>query len=335
MYRLILLLLLIAVAMPGQTKKVVVMGQPAEVIADWQSVSAKVRLISVTRETVMAEIVDAHAFIGNITPEMVRAGKLLEWTQTPSAGVERVLHLTGSTALRDSDIVLTNNQIVQGPEIADHAFAMLLAHTREIPRWIKQKDNEEWRGSPHSLLELKGKSALIIGMGGIGQQITVRAWAFGMRVVGVDPEDIAYSPMVDHIIKPDQINEELPHADVVFMAAPWTPESENMIGPEQFELMKRGSYFIAVSRGGTYDLASLVKALDSKRLAGAGVDVVNPEPLAKGHPLWQFDNVIITPHVAGRSDVDRSRMLGTVKENIRRFGEGLPFINVVDKQKGW
>ena len=82
-------------------------------------------------------------------------------------------------------------------------------------------------------------------------------------------------------------------------------------------------------------MGSLVKALDSKRLKGAGVDVTDPEPLPKGHPLWQFDNAIITPHVAGRSDRDRERMLGTVKENIRRFGEGLPLLNVVDKQKGY
>jgi phosphoglycerate dehydrogenase-like enzyme len=335
MSRIIAALFLSCILLGAQTKKVVVSNRTPEVIADWQSASDKIRLVPVTDETVMAEIVDADAYIGNITPAMVRTGKNLKWTQTTSAGVERVLHLTGSTALRDSDIILTNNQIVQGPEIADHAFAMLLAHTREIPKWLGNKDQELWRGRPHNLKELKGKNALIIGMGGIGQQITVRAWAFGMTVVGVDPEDIPFSPMVDHVIKPDQINSELPHADVVFMAAPHTPQSENMIGPEQFELMKRGSYFIAVSRGSTYHLASLVKALDSQRLAGAGVDVVNPEPLPKGHPLWQFDNVIITPHVAGRSDVDQSRMLGTVKENLRRFGEGLPLVNVVDKQKGW
>jgi len=335
MYQLILTVVLASVVLSAQTKKVVVMDQPAEVIAEWQAVTDKVRLVPATSEPVMREIVDADGFVGNITPDMVRAGKKLVWTQTISAGVERVLHLTGSTALRDSNIVLTNNQIAQSPEIADHAFAMLLAHTREIPKWIKQKEQELWQGRPHNLLELKGKSALVIGMGGIGQQITVRAWAFGMKVVGVDPEDIPYSPMVDHVVKPDQINQELPYADVVFMAAPFTPESANMIGPDQFELMKKGSYFIAVSRGGTYDLASLVKALDSQRLAGAGVDVVNPEPLPKGHALWGFDNVIITPHVAGRSDFDQSRMLGTAKENIRRFGEGLPFVNIVDKQKGW
>jgi phosphoglycerate dehydrogenase-like enzyme len=99
--------------------------------------------------------------------------------------------------------------------------------------------------------------------------------------------------------------------------------------------MKKNSYFIAVSRGGLYDLPSLVKALDSKKLAGAGVDVTDPEPLPKGNPLWKFSNVMITPHMAGRSDLDRARMLGTVKENIRRFAEGLPMINVVDKQKGY
>jgi phosphoglycerate dehydrogenase-like enzyme len=108
-----------------------------------------------------------------------------------------------------------------------------------------------------------------------------------------------------------------------------------MFGAKQFEMMKQNSYFIAVSRGGVYDMPGLVKALDSKKLAGAGVDVMDPEPLPKGHPLWQFNNVMITPHVAGRSDHDNERMLGTIKENIRRFAEGMPLINVVDKQKGY
>ena len=90
-----------------------------------------------------------------------------------------------------------------------------------------------------------------------------------------------------------------------------------------------------VSRGGLYDMGGLVKALDSQKLAGAGVDVTDPEPLPKGHALWKFENAIITPHVAGRSDKDRGRMLGTVRENIRRFGDGRPLLNVVDKQKGY
>ena len=156
-----------------------------------------------------------------------------------------------------------------------------------------------------------------------------------MDVIGVDPEDIPFSPFLKKVVKPDQIDEVLPQADVVFISAPHTPMSHKMMGPQQFELMKQDSYFIAVSRGGIYDMDGLVKALDSKRLAGAGVDVTDPEPLPKGHPLWKFDNVIITPHIAGRSDKDQARMVGTIKENIRRFVDGKPLLNVVDKQKGY
>jgi phosphoglycerate dehydrogenase-like enzyme len=99
--------------------------------------------------------------------------------------------------------------------------------------------------------------------------------------------------------------------------------------------MKPHSYFIAVSRGGLDSMEGLVKALDSKRLDGAGVDVTDPEPLPKGHPLWRCDNMVITPHLAGRSDHDQERMNGTIKENVRRFIDGKPLLNVVDKQKGY
>ena len=142
-------------------------------------------------------------------------------------------------------------------------------------------------------------------------------------------------PFIDRVVKPEQLDEVIPLADVIFMAAPHTPMSHKMIGPKQFDSMKKGSFFIAVSRGGTYDLNGLVKALDSQRLAAAGVDVTDPEPLPAGHPLWKFKNVIITSHIAGRSDQDRGRMLGTVKENIRRFANGEPLLNVVDKHKGY
>ncbi len=335
-FSLSLAVLLSPIALSAQTKKILVYGnRNDDVLKDWQSASSKVKLVPVDKENVMQEIGDADAFIGSISPEMVRAGKNLKWVQITSAGAERVLHLSGGNDLRDSDIVLTNNQIVQGPEIADHAFAMLLAHTRNLLTYIEDRKVENWRRERFPGIELRGKTAVIVGMGGIGTQMATRAWAFGMHVIGVDPEDIPFIPFVDRVVKPDQINEVLPQADVVFMAVPHTPESHKMIGPSQFEAMKKGSYFIAVSRGGTYDLNSLVKALDSQRLAGAGVDVVDPEPLPKGHALWKFNNVIITPHIAGRSDVDQDRMLGTVKANIARFAEGKPLINVVNKQKGY
>ena len=127
----------------------------------------------------------------------------------------------------------------------------------------------------------------------------------------------------------------LPEADVVFVSAPLTKESKGMVGEKQFSLMKKNTYFVAVSRGGLYDTPSLVKALDSKQLAGAGLDVTNPEPLPAGHALWKFDNVIITPHIAGGSDQVGRRRLDIYKENIRRFVSGEPMLNVVDKTKGY
>ena len=236
----------------AQSLKILVAGQSPETIADWQSASSKVKLVRVSSDTAMSEIADADAYIGNISPELVMAGKKLRWVQTLSAGVEQVLHKSGSDALADSGIVLTNNQIVQGPEIADHAMAMLLTLTRFLPTFMERQADENWMSRPYTLVELNGKRALVIGMGGIGLQIAIRAWAHGMKVVGVDPEDIAYLPYVEKVVKPDMVDDVIGDADVIFMAVPHTPKSHKMIGPSQFGAMKDGAYFIAVSRGGTY-----------------------------------------------------------------------------------
>src|SRR5947209_7877496 len=253
-----------------------------------------------------------------------------------SAGVERVLFPPdGTSNLRRSSIILTNNKIVQGPEIADHALAMLLMLSRNLYALYRNDEQQIW--SQHSFrgIELNGKTAVVVGVGGIGTQIAVRANAFGMTVIGVDPEDKPFVPFLQRVVKPDEFDDVIPQADVVFLSVPDTHKSHKMIGPHEFELMKKNSYFIAVSRGGIYDMPGLVKAMDEKRLAGAGVDVTDPEPLPKEHPLWNFRNAIVTPHIAGRSDRDAERMIGTIKENVRRFVEGKPLINVVDKQKGY
>jgi phosphoglycerate dehydrogenase-like enzyme len=338
MRRLVLLLVAFAFAIPAsaQSKKILLQSEESDLLKELQSASPKATIVPVTEKNLMQEIGDADAFIGSIRPEELRAGKKLQWVQVMSAGVEGVLHLSGSTELRDRNIILTNNQIVQGPEIADHAMALLLMVTRHLYTFHDHQKQELWQSPrPYPGVELNGRTAVIIGMGGIGTQIAFRAWAHGMKVIGVDPEDIPYMPVISKVVKPDRLDEVLPEADVVFVSAPHTSLSHKMMGARQFELMKRNSYFIAVSRGAIYDMNALVKGLESKHLAGAGVDVTDPEPLPKGHALWKFQNVIITPHIAGRSDKDRARMVGTVQENIRRFVEGKPLINVVDKQKGY
>ncbi len=319
----------------AQQKKIVV-SEDGGLAQELQTVTTQAKLVPVTSANVMQELVDADAFIGNITSAEVRAGKNLKWVGVMSAGVEGVLFpKDGSSDLRDSKISLTNNKIVQGPEIADHALAMLLMLSRNLYVLYRNDQQQVWNAGSFHGIELNGKTAVIVGVGGIGTQIAVRANAFGMTVIGVDPEDKPFLPFVKTVVKPDQFDDVLPQADVVFISVPDTPKSHKMMGARQFELMKKNSYFIAVSRGGIYDMNGLVKALDEKRLAGAGVDVTDPEPLPRGHALWKFNNVVITPHIAGRSDQDVVRMTGTIKENLRRFVEGKPLINVVDKQKGY
>lgn len=336
--RFLLALALLATASVSAQNVKVLVQSPAlhkELMAD-AKFPANVSVVTTTPENYIKDLATADGLIADrMSAAEVKAATKLRWVQTLSAGVERLLDWREPSGIVDSKIVVTNNRIVQGPEIADHAFAMLLAFTRQIPKYLATKQKGEWRGGNEGLLELKGKTAVVIGVGGIGQQIATRAWAFGMNVIGVDPEDKPMSPFVQRYVTPDKLDEVLPLADVVFISAPHTAKSHKMVGPAQFERMKQGAFFIAVSRGGIYDANALVKALDSKRLAGAGVDVVDPEPLPANHPLWKFENTIITPHISGRSDIDRSRMISTIQENIRRFAAGLPLVNQVDKAKGY
>jgi D-2-hydroxyacid dehydrogenase (NADP+) len=336
MSRVAITALLCALPLLAQPKKILLAYDGAGLAEKLQSVTDQAKIVPVTRGSAMQEISDADAYIGDITSAEVRAGKHLKWVGVMSAGVERVLFPSdGSSDLRQSNIILTNNKIVQGPEIADHALAMLLMMSRDLYVLYRNDQQQIWNPRSFHGIELRGKTALIVGVGGVGTQIAIRANAFGMHVIGVDPEDKPFLPFLDRVVKPDQFDEVIPKADVIFISAPDTPKSHKMMGTREFELMKKNSYFIAVSRGGIYNMGGLVRALDEKRLAGAGVDVTDPEPLPKDHPLWKFPNVIITPHIAGRSDEDTVRMVGTIQENIRRFVDGRPLINVVDKQKGY
>ncbi|MDO8540471.1 MAG: D-2-hydroxyacid dehydrogenase [Opitutaceae bacterium] len=319
------------------SKKVVFVGGGGlgeSQLSELRAAAPSVNLVVVARNNLMKEIADADGVIGTINAEQFRAAKKLKWLQMTSAGVENVLAIP---ELRNSNVTLTNMKIVQGVEIADHALALLLGLTRRIDRAVESRATETW----HSLanyggpLELSGKTAVIVGVGGIGMQIAVRAKAFGMTVIGVDPNDIPYTPHLDRTVWPDRLETVLPEADVVLVAAPHTAQTEKIFQASQFAKMKKGAFFIAVSRGKLYDAMALAEALKSGHLAGAGLDVTDPEPLPKGHPLWKTERVIITPHIAGRSDGEGPRYFAIYKENLERFAKGEPLRHTVDKQKGY
>ena len=286
------------------------------------------------REMVMATAT-ADAVIGwEITPKTVRDADQLRWVHVLTGGVNSVLSIP---EIRDNPAVtLTSMKIQKGPEVADHAMALLLGLTRNLPQFLRRMESQEWDGSSDlPVVELRGKTMLIVGLGGIGIQLAERAHASGMRVIGTDPKDLPFMGSIEYAGKPDELLALLPEADVVAVCAPLTPETEKILDERAFSAMKDGAYFVSVSRGELTDTDALVQALRSGKLVAAGLDVVDPEPLERGHPLWSMPNVILTPHLAGRSDGRVVRQDALILDNIERFMQGLPLKNTIDKQKGY
>ena len=314
--------------------KVIIPATNPEQISELQAAAPEVELVQCRNEDEAVErVVDADACYGFITQRLIRTGKSLRWVQQPSAGVE---HLMQIPELVQSEIVLTNMQRVYAPEIADQAIGYLLAFTRSLAHFVRTQPSQEWRARQPGVVldELMGKTLLIIGLGGIGSEIARRAATFGMRVLATDPKVLDRPLYVEELHKPAAFHSLLPRADVVASAVPLTNASKKMIGAEQFAMMKPGIILINVSRGGVVDTHALVDALDRKRVAAAGLDVTDPEPLPAGHPLWSR-NVIITPHSAGQSPGGERRRHELFRENLRRFASGEMLLNVVDKKAGY
>ncbi len=339
-FRTLVLFTIIAAALgqspaPAEVKVLVPAGFKAR-LADLEDHLPDLKMVFAERQDMLKQVVDCDGVIlagygGSQAQELFRAAKKLRWVHSYSAGVENVVRIP---ELRDSDILLTNAKIIQGPEIADHAFGMLLLHTRNLKQYSRAMD-DGWMGRDPTrmpIIELRGKTMLIIGLGGIGTQVAQRAAAFGMRVLAVDPKDMPFSRNVEYVGKPDELNDLLPQADVVVSSVPHTTASEGMLGKEQFDAMKDGVYLICVSRGKIVQTDALVAALNSGKIRAAGLDVTDPEPLPKDHPLWKMDNVIITPHIATMSDNIADRHIKLIRDNIKRFVTGRPMRNVVNKK---
>jgi D-2-hydroxyacid dehydrogenase (NADP+) len=284
------------------------------------------------RESILGQINGAHAIIGCpraiFDDEIIEtAGDNLRWIHNPGAGIEHFL----TDKFINSDIIFTNGKNIQGPECADHALALLLSLTRNITRTLKADPDSHF---PRPI-ELLGKKAVVIGVGGIGMCIAERLNAFGVNVTGVADD---YVPMLSCLKNTEMMN-KLPEvvcdADIICMSAPHTFKTNKIINKKLLKSFKKGSYFINVSRGATVDTEALIFALEANILVGVGIDVTDPEPLPKDHKLREYENVIITSHIAGLSDFNRDRSVSLVGENIARFVRGENLINIVNKISGY
>jgi phosphoglycerate dehydrogenase-like enzyme len=301
------------------------------------AVAPNVEIVTgLSREQALERAGEAQGIDGYYAqPEFLRRATGLVWVQAMSAGVDRYMGIP--ELVGDDTIVLTNLRGVHGPAIADHAFAMLLLMTRDLRFHLGNQERGLWIREDSGIrpIALEGRTMLVVGLGGIGIEIAERAHGFGMRVLATRRSDKPGPDFVERVGRPDDLFAMLPEADVVAIALPLTPETEGLFSTAAFEVMKEGAYMINVGRGRIVDTDALLAALSGGRLAGACLDVTDPEPLPPDHPLWSHPRVVITPHISSDAEITDERAWDLLRENLRRFGAGEPLENVVDKKAGY
>jgi phosphoglycerate dehydrogenase-like enzyme len=305
------------------------------VVAMLQDEFPDVRFVAApSAELALAEAAGADAIVGYCSEDLVAAADALVWIQIFSAGAERCLAVG---AVGSGEILLTNMQKMASPVIGEHAVAMMLSLTRGLAQQAKRMPDGEWNrtiGDDFGMMSVDGKTVLVVGLGGIGRAAAKRAAGLGMRVVATRNSSRSGPDYVDYVGLSDELFELAAQADVVINALPLTPETEGLFDKAFFDAVKPGVFFVNVARGSSVVTDDLVAALGDGRVAGAGLDVTDPEPLPADHPLWRMPNVIITPHIAWYGN-NRERQLALARENIRRFIAGDPLLNVVDPAKGY
>ncbi|WP_019201300.1 D-isomer specific 2-hydroxyacid dehydrogenase family protein [Tsukamurella sp. 1534] len=250
------------------------------------------------------------------------------WVQLPFAGVE---NFVGSGLLEEyPKVVFTSAAGAYAPTVAEQALAMLLAGVRGL--WHRE---HSWDYLPAAgrTGRLGGSTVAIIGAGGIGRALIPQLRALGAMVIAVNRSGDDVPDAV--VIPASRIDEVWPQVDHVIVAAPSTPETRALIDAGVLARLKPHSWVINVARGSLIDTDALVAALRAGTIGGAGLDVTDPEPLPAGHPLWSIPTAIVTPHVANPPQHLRPALLERVEVNVRRFGNGLTPLAVIDSGRGY
>ena len=295
----------------------------------------------------VAGLPGATAFLGKITPRMLAEADTLRWVQSFTVSLEHYIF----PALVEHPCTLTNMRGLFGDVIADQVMGYVLCFARNLHHYIRLQAEHRYEpiggetgrvsfaagpGTVNAMdranIFLPEATMGIVGFGAIGQEIARRALAFGIKIRAIDRYPQRMEPKSEvEVTGLETLDELLGWSDFVVIAAPHTPETEGLFDAKRIRRMKSTGYLINIGRGAIVVLDDLVAALNMKTIAGAALDVFEVEPLPADHALWDFPNVILTPHTAGYSTAIAARHLATLTENLRRFVEDRPLINVVDK----
>jgi len=315
--------------------KLVMLPPLADHAADWaQRVETELALYTVVlaadEETARREIVDADCAFGWVPPDLLPLAQKLRWLQSPQAAPPAGFYYP---ELIEHPVTVCNPRGVYNDHIGQHILMYMLALGRGLPYYLDAQRDARWdqNARKSEYIDLIDATALIVGVGGIGDETARLCNAFGMTVIGTDTRWEYNTPNIERHT-PDELDDLLPHADFVIVTVPHTPDTEGMWHTERFARMKPSAYFINIGRGATTKLDDLVVALESGTIAGCALDVFEQEPLPSAHKLWTMSNVILTPHIAVHEAVNiPERWFQLFLENARRFAAGDPLKNVVDK----
>jgi phosphoglycerate dehydrogenase-like enzyme len=278
-------------------------------------------------------IVGLTSFPGICEPEIINSAKELRWILSMSAGVERCMAVP---AVESRNLLVTNARAVESAAIAEHAVALVMALARGIDRFAMDTKQGQWKRENSARMQvLTGKTMLVVGLGGIGTEVASRAHGLGMKVVATRNSGRTGPDFVSYVGLPSELMTLAKDADVIVNTAPLTPETTGLFNAKFFATVKPSSYFVNVARGGSVVTADLQKALEEGRIAGAGLDVVDPEPLPANHPLWKAPNLIITPHISSRSDLQGEQRWILARENLKRYIAGGKMLSEVDLKRDY
>lgn len=282
-----------------------------------------------TAESAQDILMSADAVIGEIPLEWIIRSKSLKWVQLTWAGADKYT----KSGIFPNDIILTNASGAFGVIISEYVIAGILCLYRKFPQYIKNQSKALWKDMG-SFQSLYGKTALILGTGDIGKNTALRLKAFGAKNIGIRRNITCDVPYFDEIHSSDSLCDLLPIADIVISCLPLNKNTDGLMSESKLQLMKNSSVFVNVGRGRTVDTNALTKMLLENKIMGAILDVTDPEPLPVSSPLWQMDNVIITPHIAGPSfghnKATEDKIWKICMENIDRFLSKNKLINIVN-----
>lgn len=260
--------------------------------------------------------------------ECLNSESKLRWVHNWGAGVNGI----PMNEFKQYDIRLTNSSGVHPFPISETIFAMILALTRQLHIYMRSQVEKKWKRSKNSL-ELHGKTMGIIGVGSIGKETARLAKAFGMKVMGIRRSGVTL-PGVDKMYDLSGLDTMLSECDYVVNTLPLTDETRHIMGQDQFSQMKPSAFYINIGRGETTDTDALIFALNEKKISGAGLDVFEQEPLLEDSPLWEMENVIITPHTSGDTEHYNDRVMEIFIANLKKYlVDGEPNVNLVDLDK--